>query len=290
MNGTGTYAGVFGNTTVGDGAGVSGVAMTDGGYGVVGSSQGATGTGVSGTCSKGLRRVRRDRASVQRRTPGGTGRRLWPGDGRRRAGRSVRGRPSCVAAGAPTSAGAPTTGAHDPGELIVDGNGVLFSCRSAGTQRTWIRVNAPPAIPTTLNAPVLNILPTPERFVDTRTGLGGVQGTQPAETTRTFAMTGRLGEAADPTLQIPVSATTLVGNLTAIGAGGIPLGSFATLWPGGPLPKVSNINFGARSLTGAIANSFVEGLTVVSGHGSVNVYNHAPCDYILDVTGYYTTS
>ena len=76
----------------------------------------------------------------------------------------------------------------------MDSNGVLFYCRSAGTPGTWIRVDASPVIPTIPTeptVPVLNILPTPERFVDTRTGLGGVQGPVPAETTRTVAMTGR---------------------------------------------------------------------------------------------------
>jgi hypothetical protein len=293
VSGTGTYAGVVGNTTITDGAGVSGVAGTDGATGVSGSSQGATGTGVLGTCSKGYGVFAATGPAFNiARQPGPVAVYGQVRDDVGLAGVFEGGRAALRLVPRHT-AGAPTTGAHDPGELIVDSNGVLFYCRSAGTPGTWIRVDASPVIPTIPTeptVPVLNILPTPERFVDTRTGLGGVQGPVPAETTRTFAMTGRLGEAADPTLQIPDSATMLVGNLTAIGADGVPLGSFATLWPGGPLPKVSNVNFGARSVTGAIANSFLVGLTAVGGHGSVNMYNHAPCDYILDVTGYYTTS
>ena len=49
------------------------------------------------------------------------------------------------------------------------------------------------------------------------------------------------GQAADPTLQISDSATTLVGNLTAIGADGVLLGSFATLWPGGLTKGVEHV-------------------------------------------------
>ncbi len=263
VSGTGTYAGVVGNTTITDGAGVSGVAGTDGASGVSGvsgSSQGATGTGVLGTCSKGYGVFAATGPAFNiARQPGPVAVYGQVRDDVGLAGVFEGGRAALRLVPRHT-AGAPTTGAHNPGELIVDSNGVLFYCRSAGTPGTWIRVDASPVIPTIPTeptVPVLNILPTPERFVDTRTGLGGVQGPVPAETTRTFAMTGRLGEAADPTLQIPDSATMLVGNLTAIGADGVPLGSFATLWPGGPLP---------------------------------NMYNHAPCDYILDVTGYYTTS
>lgn len=76
--------------------------------------------------------------------------------------------------------------------------------------------------------------------------------------------------------------------MTVIGAAGIPLGSFLTLWPGGAQPTVSNINFGPAATSGAIANAFVVGLATVGGHGNVNVFNLSACDYLLDVTGYFT--
>ncbi len=137
------------------------------------------------------------------------------------------------------------------------------------------------------SGPVLTILPTPERFVDTRSKLGGLQGPAAANTTHTFTMTGRNGQSGNAALQIPDAATAIVGNLTVVGAAGIPLGSFLTVWPGGTQPTVSNINFGPATVTGAVANSFVSGLTSVSGHGSLTIFNLSACDYILDVTGYY---
>ena len=36
--------------------------------------------------------------------------------------------------------GAPTTGAHEMGELMVDSNGDLFLCKASGTPGTWVRV------------------------------------------------------------------------------------------------------------------------------------------------------
>ncbi len=135
--------------------------------------------------------------------------------------------------------------------------------------------------------PTLTFLPTPERFVDTRINLGGLQGPVPAGTTHTFPMTGRNGQSGNAALQIPDTATAIVGNLTVVGAAGIPLGSFLTVWPGGTQPTVSNINFGPATVTGAVANSFAVALTSVGGHGALNVFNLSACDYILDVTGYY---
>jgi hypothetical protein len=140
------------------------------------------------------------------------------------------------------------------------------------------------------NLPVFVALPTPERFVDTRAALGGVQGPVPANTTHAYQMTGRNGQSGNAALRIPDTATAIVGNLTVVGAAGIPLGSYVTLWPGGSQPMVSNINYGPSNVTGAVANSFVVALSAVGGHGQVSVYNLSACDYLLDVTGYYTTA
>ena len=182
---------------------------------------------------------------------------------------------------AASGTGAPATGAHAAGELFVDAAGSLYYCRAGGTPGTWTRLDTTPA-----SVPFFTTLPTPERFVDTRTNLGGVQGPVPANTTHTFLMTGRNGQSGNPALQIPDRATAIVGNLTVVGAAGIPLGSFLTLWPTGTQPTVSNINYGPAATSGAIANTFVVGL---EGHGNVNVFNLSACDYILDVTGYYMT-
>ncbi|WP_338694375.1 hypothetical protein V2W30_06485 [Streptomyces sp. Q6] len=38
-------------------------------------------------------------------------------------------------------AGAPTTGSHDVGELVLDSNANLYLCRKAGTPGSWARLN-----------------------------------------------------------------------------------------------------------------------------------------------------
>jgi len=178
--------------------------------------------------------------------------------------------------------GAPAASAHTAGELYVDSNGDLFYCTAGGTPGTWVQLSAPapPATP----RPVFISLPTPDRFVDTRSGLGGVTGPLSGDATNAFQMTGRIGLSGDAALQIPDAATAIVGNLTVVGAAGIPSGSFVTLWPGGPRPTVSNVNVGPGTV---VANSYVVGLGSTGGHGSVSVYNQSAGDYILDVTGYY---
>ncbi len=182
-----------------------------------------------------------------------------------------------LALSAALTAGAPT-GTHYRGELYVDANGKLYCCTAPGTPGTWIEL-------TRAAGPVLNTLPTPERFVDTRSGLGGVPGPLPGGTTKTFQMSGRAGETGNPALVIPDSATALVGNLTVIGGAAISVGSYVTLWPTGARPAVSNINVGPG---GVVANSFLVGTGVVGGHRTVNVFNAQECHYILDVSAYYT--
>src|SRR5262249_54492914 len=181
--------------------------------------------------------------------------------------------------------GAPTADAHTAGELYVDSQGDLFYCTAAGTPGTWIQLSAPatPVTPVTPR-PVFITLQVPDRFVDTRSGLGGVTGPLPADATHVFQMTGRTGVSGNLALQIPDAATAIVGNLTVVGAAGIPVGSFVTLWPGGRRPTVSNINVGPSTV---VANSYVVGLASTGGYGSVSVYNQSAGDYILDVTGYY---
>jgi hypothetical protein len=184
--------------------------------------------------------------------------------------------------------GAPAASAHTAGELYVDSNGDLFYCTAGGTPGTWVQLSAPappaPPAPPATPRPVFITLPTPDRFVDTRSGLGGVTGPLPGDAIHVFQMTGRIGLSGNAALQIPNAATAIVGNLTVVGAAAIPSGSFVTLWPGGPRPTVSNINVGPGTV---VANAYVVGLGSTGGYGSVSVYNQSAGDYILDVTGYY---
>lgn len=174
--------------------------------------------------------------------------------------------------------GAPTAGPHSVGEIVVDSEGRVHVCRTAGTPGVWSELTAPVA-------PRLVLLSTPERFVDTRSGLGGVQGPVAAGTTSTVAMTGRTGERNDAALTIPDRATALVGNLSVLGAASATSGSFVTLWPSGPRPATASITYGPDTV---ISNSFLVGLADTGGgHRGITVYDHGACDYVIDVTGYY---
>ncbi len=140
------------------------------------------------------------------------------------------------------------------------------------------------------NAGVFTFLSTPERFVDTRAGagnIGGVTGPLAPNTTKTFQMTGRNGSSGNPALQIPDAATAIVGTLTAVGTAASLPGSFLTIWPGGVQPTVSSVNYGPPP-TSVLATQFSTGLTLVGGHGNVNVFNRSEADYLIDVIGYYS--
>lgn len=192
-------------------------------------------------------------------------------------GASLGGDLAPLALQAATTAGAPIARAHIMGELFVDVSGKLFYCTVGGTPGTWVELSNV--------GPALRTLPTPERFVDTRNGLGGVNGPVAAGTTNVFTMSGRSGASGNVALQVPDNALTLVGNLTVIGGPNILNGSFVTLWPGGAQPTVSNINVGPG---GVVANSFLVGTSGVGGRRAISVFNSQECDYILDISAFYT--
>ena len=133
------------------------------------------------------------------------------------------------------------------------------------------------------NADRLTTLATPDRYVDTRIGFGGVQGPLPDNSTKTFQITGRPGENG---VIIPDNATAIIGTLTAIGNAGSLPGSFLTIWPGGAQPPVSNVNYGPPP-TNVLATQFTSGLgSGAGGHGYVNIFNRSQADYLVDVTAY----
>jgi hypothetical protein len=103
----------------------------------------------------------------------------------------------------------------------------------------------------------------PTRVVDTRSGIGGV----------------RLGPGA--TLQVdlggvvPAGTTAVALNATAVGAAAP---AYLTVFPCGPLPPTSTVNYAAGE---ARPNNAIVGL---SG-GRVCVYSYAATDVLLDLTG-----
>ncbi len=251
-----TGAGVVGSSVEGtgvEGTGEVGVIGTGSFQGVRGTATGPLGHGVAGTSSTGFGVV------------GLSG----------NVGGVFQGLNAAIALAPQTVPGAPISGTHVAGELLVDSTGVLYLCKAAGAPGTWVQVS---------DRPSLRTLPTPERFIDTRSGLGGVLGPVAAGTTSTFRMTGRTGESGNVALQIPDVATILVGNLTVIAGPNAPVGSFLTLWPNGSRPTTSSISFGPGAI---VANSCTVGLAPVDGHGEITAFAQQQCDYIVDVVGYY---
>jgi hypothetical protein len=147
-------------------------------------------------------------------------------------------------------------------EQVRDGNGVI-----------WVSHQAPAGSPFAAYWRRLNtMIPiTPARVVDTRSGLGGVNGIQSVGSTQTWALVGVNG--------IPANAVGLVGNLTAAGysaSGYLAIFPGGTAWPGN-----STVNFSPAS--SAWANFFV---VLFGARGDVSVYMGATSHVILDVAGY----
>ena len=147
-------------------------------------------------------------------------------------------------------------------EQVRDGNGVIWVSQPAPAQSPaaafWRRLNS--MIPM-----------TPVRVVDTRSGLGGVSGMQPAGSTQTWMLAGGNG--------IPTNAVGLVGNLTAAAyntAGYLGIFPGGTAWPGN-----STVNFSPASY--AWANAFI---VLFGTGGNVSVYMGATSHVIIDATGF----
>jgi hypothetical protein len=139
-------SGVYGQNN-GRGFGVTGLAgvglwARDTGAGVWG-NHGNAGPGVLGTSSIGIGVVGRTSGSVAILAENQSGRAdatAVTAQGGSGVGLQASGDRAAVRLSPAAIAGAPTTGAHEMGELMVDSNGDLFLCKAAGTPGTWVRV------------------------------------------------------------------------------------------------------------------------------------------------------
>jgi hypothetical protein len=167
------------------------------------------------------------------------------------------------------SAGSPSGGTHQLGEIYVDSHGVVYRCTAAGSPGSWVPLQA--------TIPI-----EPQRVVDTRHGTGGVTGPiAPGATAHTTSnLTGGL---------IPANAVGVTGNATVAGNSGELLNGYGVLilYPaGGAIPTSATITAGSGCF--AISNSFVSNLGtgealsfVWSGGGPVQ-----QVQVIVDITGY----
>jgi hypothetical protein len=157
--------------------------------------------------------------------------------------------------------GSPSAGDYSKGDILVDASGVMYLCVADGNPGTWIKVSHGGYRP----------LATPVRAYDSRTAPGGKLGPGNGDLAapRPVQITGLVAG-------VPSNAVAVAGNLTVTQSEGI---GFATLWPSGPWPETSNINFVNTDL----ANAFTVGL---GGTGGVNVAASTPTHVIIDVAGY----
>lgn len=165
-----------------------------------------------------------------------------------------------------STAGAPTSGFHQLGEVYVDSAGTFYRCVVAGTPGTW--------------APMYTTVPlaSPVRVVDTRNGTGGITGPLAVSTTATsINLTGSSG--------IPASAIAVVGTVTMVATGeNLPGAGYMTVFPGGTaVPSTSNVN----ADTG---HAIASGLTVALGSGAhagqISFNASFACHALLDVAAY----
>jgi hypothetical protein len=231
-----TVAGWAIDGPAGVGSGVYGYTVMSGGYGTVGRSAGdASSHGVLALSSGGYGLVAGGALAPIQMTPA-------------------------------SSAGAPTSGAHQLGELYVDSHGTMYRCVVAGTPGSWAPLNS--VVP----------LASPVRVVDTRDGTGGITGPLTASTTATSSnLTGSFG--------IPASAIAVVGTVTLVATGAnLPGAGFLTVFPGGAaVPSTSNVNADTGH---AIASGATVGLGTGGNTGKVSFNASFAAHALLDVAAY----
>lgn len=159
---------------------------------------------------------------------------------------------------ASATAGAPVSGTHEKGEIIVDSNGVLRICVVGGTPGTWITNGG------------TQLLTSPQRAFDTRQPAFGPKLT--ANGTRTFDIPALVPD-------VPATALAVVANLTVTQTVG---GGYVTAYPDGTVkPITANVNW--KSSNQDVGN----GATVRLGTGGrIKVYSYQSTHLVMDVVGY----
>jgi hypothetical protein len=185
-------------------------------------------------------------------------------------------------------AGAPTSGFHGTGEVVIDSNGDMFLCVSNGMPGHWRKVAAPQY---GYAGGALNLLPSAIRLLDTRAGANDANlhpGTP-------VAYHGTINvPAAGVTYNmqtIPTGATAVFGLLTAALAPGVNCGdgSSAIAWAAGqPRPAAVSVIFNPQDLQGAYTANFAVVPTGASGDISLfnQPINPVAVDYLFDCFGF----
>ena len=135
----------------------------------------------------------------------------------------------------------------------------------------WFTAGATPASSSFVSA-------VPQRWVDTREGLGSPTPIRPSKPLQ-IQVTGRQMVVGGQTVTIPADAESVSMNITAVDP---PGGGFATVWPcGTPRPVAANLNYPSRRVT---ANNVI---ATIGAGGSVCVYTHSDTHFLVDVTGWF---
>lgn len=286
-----------GNTRLGVFAYVNGVDTSDGAhnavYGYAGSSTGVGNTGVYGGAGNGIT-YPWNSASInigvggnsdgygvigQSSGTNGTGIGVFgyaPSSLDLFAGGS--GRIYMVAA---VASGPPTTGGHFRGEIVRDATSDVYVCLEDGTPGKWRKLAA--TAPTYESAGgSVNYLSKPIRLFDSRkidpnVPLGSGSKLAP-NTPVTVQVTGTTAQG----LAVPTLAKGVIGNLTVVQPDG---NGWLTVWPEGPTPSTSNLNYSLGNGSPAIANSFSCRLSAV-GEMQVMTAGPSAAHVIIDIVGF----
>lgn len=127
---------------------------------------------------------------------------------------------------------------------------------------------------------VFHALTQPVRELDTRPGSSAVvHPNVPVAAAGTINLPGSFSISG---IDVP-PASALVGNATVDNTINAPAG-FATIYPGGgSLPLASNLNY-TPGLTAP--NAFI---VAIGGDGTYNLYSQSSTNYIVDISGYFST-
>jgi hypothetical protein len=152
------------------------------------------------------------------------------------------------------------------GSLVTGAGAASSDAASASSAATE------PLAPAAIGDPSTLVSLAPDRIVDTRQALGGIQGPIAGDVTVDFQVIGVGG--------VPVEATSVVLNVTAVNP---EAQGFFTVFPTGTArPDASNLNFSAGK---TVANLVI---ARIGTGGKVSLYNFGGrADVLFDVTGYF---